>query len=90
MYVQDISSFIYLAICLPLIWLSYLFAHLKFERAQFLLTHFHLMFYLYTLRKHQKISWFLKFSGDIQSWAKGWRQIHEIKQNRFFYVIYYS
>ena len=26
----------------------------------------------------------------VQSWTKGWRQLHEIKQNRFFYGMVYS
>ena len=26
----------------------------------------------------------------VQSWTKGWRQIHKIKQNRFFYGMFYS
>ena len=26
----------------------------------------------------------------IQSWTKDWRQIHEIKQNSFFYGMFYS
>ena len=27
---------------------------------------------------------------SVQSWTKGWRQIHKIKQNRFFYGMFYS
>ena len=26
----------------------------------------------------------------VQSWTKGWREIHKIKQNRFFYGMLYS
>ena len=26
----------------------------------------------------------------LQSWTKGWRQIHKIEQNRFFYETFYS
>ena len=26
----------------------------------------------------------------LQSWTKGWREIHKIKQNRFFYGMFYS
>ena len=31
-----------------------------------------------------------RFITNIQSWKKGWRQIHKIKQNRFFYGMFYS
>ena len=27
---------------------------------------------------------------QLESWSKGWRQIHEIKQNRLFYGLFYS
>ena len=29
-------------------------------------------------------------SFETQSWSKRWRQIHKIKQNRFFYGMFYS
>ena len=32
---------------------------------------------------------FNKVAG-LQSWTKGWRQIHKIKQNRFFHGMFYS
>ena len=55
--------------------------------------------------KREKIEIFLEFSAlqiksgvyripskiyDVQSWTKGCRQIHEIKQNRFFYEMFCS
>ena len=33
---------------------------------------------------------FQSIRGTLQSWAKGCRQIHEVKQNRFFYEMFYS
>ena len=30
------------------------------------------------------------FAFYAQSWTKGWRQIHKIKQNRFYYGMFYS
>ena len=27
---------------------------------------------------------------ELQSWTKSWRQIDEIKQNRFFYGLFYT
>ena len=33
---------------------------------------------------------FLKKLQAVQSWTEDWRQIHEIKQNRFFYGMLYS
>ena len=32
----------------------------------------------------------MKICFLIQSWTKGWRQIHEVKQNRFLYEMFYS
>ena len=33
---------------------------------------------------------FTNYLKWLQSWTKGWRQIDEIKQNRFFYGMFYS
>ena len=30
------------------------------------------------------------YGTPLQNWTKGWRQIHKIKQNRFFYGMFYS
>ena len=43
--------------------------------------------------KHLLISYGLNETftvADQQSWSKGCRQTHEIKQNKFFYGMFYS
>ena len=37
-----------------------------------------------------KFSLCIKFHKELQCWTKGWRKIHKIKQNRFFYGMFYS
>ena len=45
-------------------------------------------FYVRLLIKfHVKIE---RTIGKLQSWTKGWRQSHKIKQNKFFYGMFYS
>ena len=41
-------------------------------------------------RDTQKIQLRAGLLFSVQSWTKGWRQIDKIKQNRFFYGMFYS
>ena len=41
---------------------------------------------IYCWSDSQIALWWIK----QQSWTKGWRQIDETKQNRFFYGMFYS
>ena len=44
-----------------------------------------------TLDETRSMFWVRIFKViKLQSWTKGWRQIHKIKQNKFFYGMFYS
>ena len=45
-------------------------------------------FFFHTFYSNFHAGVIFSLAQGIQSWGKGWRQIHEIKQNRVFYGIF--